>query len=184
NLQDGSWSNDELYETVAYTGTVTTTITDATDPDNPPEEPDTGVTLKLFAKLEDGTLTDANTIAEQNDAGTADITATYVVLAVDAAGNPLAAGDQPGGTVTVNVGDAGDTASTADYNSAASRTETVGTEFTITSADDALADSGETFSLDLADGSWSEDATYENVAYEGDVTTTITDASDPTDPPE
>lgn len=99
-------------------------------------------------------------------------TATYVVLAVDGNGDPL--GTQPDGTVTVNVGDVSATRGD-DYTSNATYLATIGETFTIDAKDDALAESDEQFTLSLEDGSWSNDATYENVVYQGTVTTTITD---------
>lgn len=128
-------------------------------------------TLKIFGIVDDGeggvTYVDANSMTEEGSA-------TYVVLAVDGSGNPLAT--QPGGTVTVSVGASGDTATLGvDYTSGATVAATIGTTFNIPAIDDALADSGETFKLSLVDGSWSNDALYENVSYIGTVTTTITD---------
>ncbi|MCK5612208.1 VCBS domain-containing protein, partial [Candidatus Pacearchaeota archaeon] len=54
----------------------------------------------------------------------------------------------------------------------------VGTEFSIDSIDDALAEGDETFSLSLADGTWDNDGVYEEVDYTGNVTTTIIDQTD------
>lgn len=131
------------------------------------DDNDTAYTLKLFAVV-DGEYVEANSMNEEGSV-------SYVVLAVDGNGDPLTT--QPGGTVTVNVTD-GTATSADDYNSIASRTETIGTEFTISAKDDVLAEDNEQFTLSLQDGSWSNDATYENVAYQGTVTTTITDDND------
>ncbi|NTV94097.1 MAG: type I secretion C-terminal target domain-containing protein [Thiobacillus sp.] len=149
---------------------MTTTIKDATD-STPPEEPDTAYTLKLFAVV-DGDYVSANTIYEAGEG--LPTSGSYVVLAVDGQGQPLAA--QPGGTVTVNVGGVADTADRgADYAANATVQATVGTAFTIGSLDDAKADNDETFSLSLG-SDWSEAGKYEAVAYDATgVTTTIKD---------
>ena len=76
---------------MTYTGSITTTILDATlptDPETPtypPEQPDTAYTLQLFAVEYDGdapVYTNVNTISEPGGEEV-DITANYVVLAVD-----------------------------------------------------------------------------------------------------
>jgi len=182
SLESGSYSNGSIdYENVVESSDfVTTQILDESDPD-------TAYTLKLFAVVdgEEGKeYVDSNEIYEQNDAGTLNTTATYVVLAVDNDTGTIL-GSQPGGTLQVNVGidgDAGtdDATINVDYTSTATRTETVGTEFTIDSIDDDLSDDGEVFKLSLEDGSWSKDADYEEVAYTGEVITTIND--EPEDP--
>jgi VCBS repeat-containing protein len=172
---------DEADETFTLTGVLNSGGTDYSDTatatildnDLPPQF----ATLQLFSVTEgDGgkEYTAANSMTEEGSA-------QYVVLAVDGDGKPLVV--QPGGTVTVNIGAAGDTAELGvDYTSAATYLATVGTEFSIAAIDDALADSGETFHLSLADGTWSNDTTYENVVYQGTVETTITDVPlpDPT----
>ena len=95
---------------------------------------------------------DALSIAEDGGVG------TYVVLAVDENGDPLPEADQPGGTVTVNVGAIGDTADREDdYDSAATVVATVGTTFTIAAIDDVFADNNEVFTLGLGED-WSREA--------------------------
>ncbi|MFH1975506.1 MAG: retention module-containing protein, partial [Pseudomonadota bacterium] len=72
--------------------------------------PDNAFTLKLFAVSEgEGGLV-YSAVNSMTEGGSAN----YIVLAVDANGNPLADADQPGGTVTVNVGAQGDTALPVD----------------------------------------------------------------------
>jgi len=145
-------------------------------PGGPSEPGETGTlyTLQLFGVM-DGQYVAANSMAEGGSA-------QYVVLAVDGSGAPLAV--QPGGTVTVNVGALGDTATRGmDYTSNATYTATVGTVFGIAAIDDTLADSGEIFRLSLVDSSWSNDSAYENVTYQGIVTTTILDNDIPPPPP-
>ena len=161
SLVDDSWSQNDTYEAVTYQGTVETTITD--DSDN-------AFTLQLFAVTqgEGGPVySQANSMAEGGDVD-------YVVMAVDAQGVPLAT--QPSGTVTVNVGAQGDSALPVDdYTSNATVLATIGTAFSISAVDDVLAENTETFNLSLAQDSWSNDSTYENVVYQGTVETTITD---------
>ncbi|MBV1788760.1 cadherin-like domain-containing protein, partial [Marinobacterium sp. D7] len=153
-----NYSNAAAYESVVYGEAVTTTIID----DN-----DSAYTFQLFAVV-DGNNVATNSIAEDGGEG------EYIVLAVDGDGNPLAT--QPGGTLTVNVGTEGDSATRGDdYSSNATVTATVGTSFTIAAVDDALADNGESFTLSLGHD-WSEAADYETVTYsDAIVTTTIVD---------
>ena len=113
------------------TNSGTGQITDETNPpDDPENPPDVGYTLALFAVV-DGEYVSANAIAETDGVG------TYVVLAVDGNGDPLAAEDQPGGTVDVAVAD-GTATRTDDYSTDATRTVTVGTEFTIAAVSDEM----------------------------------------------
>ena len=155
---------------------VTNAVIDETDPDAP-NPPDTAYDLRLFAVVQvEGTdespefeYVAANEISEDGGIG------SYVVLAVAANGVPLAEADQPGGTVTVNVGTVADTADRElDYDSAATVVATVGTTFTIAAIEDAFADNNEVFTLGL-DEDWSRASEFEGVAYSGTVTTTITD---------
>ena len=118
--------------------------------------------LKLFAVVNDAYV-DANTINESGGVG------EYIVLAV-VNGVPL--GNQPGGTVSVNVGNAGDTADIGDdFESTSPITATVGARFTIEAVDDYLAESNESFTLSLGDD-WSKSSDYDFVTY--DPTTVIT----------
>ena len=158
------------------TNSGTGQITDETNPpDDPENPPDVGYTLALFAVV-DGEYVSANAIAETDGVG------TYVVLAVDGNGDPLAAEDQPGGTVDVAVAD-GTATRTDDYSTDATRTVTVGTEFTIAAVSDEDVEENETFTLSLEDGTWSNDGAYEEVVYQGTVTTTIVDDDVPPPPP-
>ncbi|MDA8752766.1 hypothetical protein N9M39_01260, partial [Halieaceae bacterium] len=174
----GNYSDAATYEAITYSpATVVTTIYDE------PEDPDTAFTLKVFAVVdgEQGVeYVAANDIAEDTGLG-APTTGTYVVLAVDGSDVPLTT--QPGGTLTVNVTDVDATRNT-DYTSTAQITATVGLTFQIDAIDDVLADNGETFTLDLEDGSWSRDTEFEEVVYAGTVTTTILDetSNDPQNP--
>ncbi|MDA0891320.1 MAG: hypothetical protein O3C15_03255, partial [Proteobacteria bacterium] len=154
------------------TNSGTGQITDETNPPGDPENPpDVGYTLALFAVVE-GDYVSANAIAETDGVG------TYVVLAVDGNGDPLAS--QPGGTVDVAVAD-GTATRTDDYSTDATRTVTVGTEFTIAAVSDDDVEENETFTLSLEDGTWSNDGAYEEVVYQGTVTTTIVDDDTPPD---
>jgi hypothetical protein len=173
---------DANFEAIAAdpsASSVANVVVDETDPDAP-NPPDTAFELRLFAVVQiEGTdespefeYVAANEIAEDGGVG------TYVVLAVDENGDPLADADQPGGTVTVSVGAGTDTADRGvDYASAATVVATVGTTFTIAAIDDVLADSGEVFTLGLGED-WSRAGEFESVAYSGSVTTTIVDETD------
>ncbi|WP_027848395.1 hypothetical protein, partial [Marinospirillum minutulum] len=181
NTADGSGA----YETVTYDkATVTTTILDETanDPADTSDN-DSAYTLKLFASDNQGNLllddngnpVDATQIHED-----AETSAYYVVKAVDEFGALLA--DQPAGNVEVNFKNNG-TTSNADYT-VSSTTVTLGAAFSATAINDALADNGETFTVSLVKGSYSEDAAntsdgsgaYETVTYDdATVTTTIRD---------
>jgi hypothetical protein len=97
-----------------------------------------------------------------------------VVLAVDGDGTPLDPSLQPGGTVDVAVAD-GTATRTDDYSTDATRTVTVGSTFTIAAVSDEDVEENETFTLSLEDGTWSNDGDYEEVVYQGTVTTTILD---------
>ncbi|MDA8752662.1 VWA domain-containing protein [Halieaceae bacterium] len=163
----GNYSDAAAYEAVTYSdATVVTTIRDE-------EEQDNAFTLQIFAVVggEGGPeYVAANTIYEDVELGS--ITGTYVVLAVDGLGEPLAT--QPGGDVVVNVSDVTATVGD-DYVTATQVTTTVGSTFTIDAIDDVLADSPETFTLALQDDSWTRDSEFEDVTYTGSVTTTILD---------
>jgi hypothetical protein len=140
--------------------------------------PDVAYTLQVFAVV-DGIggpeYTSAITLSEDGGVG------QYVVLAVGSDGQPLPPAEQPGGTVTVNVGAVSDTADRGDdYTSAATISATIGVLFTIAAVDDVYADSGEVFSLSLAED-WSEAGAWESVAYaSAPVITTLVDDSDVT----
>ncbi|WP_036218034.1 hypothetical protein, partial [Marinospirillum minutulum] len=184
---NNDWSNPEGFDLVTYGDKVTTTILDETanDPADTSDN-DSAFTLKLFASDDQGNLlldangnpVDATQIHE--DAANGDTSAHYVVKAVDASGNLLA--NQPTGEVEVNFKNNG-TTSNADYTTS-NTTVTLGTAFSATAVDDALADSGETFTVSLVDKSYNQDAantadgsgTYETVTYDkATVTTTILD---------
>ncbi|MDG6774595.1 VWA domain-containing protein, partial [Thiomicrorhabdus sp. ZW0627] len=138
------------------------------------QNPDSAYTFQLFA-VENGEVGysngSKNWISEYNGQG------QYVVLAVDAQGNPLPDAEQPNvGTITINVGSSGDSATIGDdYSSDSTITATLGTVFTIDAIDDTLIEGDETFTLSLGND-WSEAAQYEAVNYSAEVvTTTIID---------
>ncbi|MCK6413797.1 MAG: choice-of-anchor K domain-containing protein, partial [Azonexus sp.] len=138
--------------------------------DTVPAPQPTSASLRLFAVV-DGNYVAANEIAEPGTAGGLPTAGTYVVLAVDAAGMPL--DTQPGGTVTVGVGGAGDTATRgSDYQASPTITATVGTSFSIAALADTLPEPTEKFTLSL-DNNWSLAGQYDTVNYSGQVTTTI-----------
>ena len=126
-------------------------------------------TLQLFAVV-DGEYVSANEIEETGGVG------TYVVLAVDGNGDPLAS--QPGGTVDVAVAD-GTATRTDDYSTDATRTVTVGITFTIAAVSDDVDEPNETFTLSLNEGTWSRDSEFDGVVYQGGVETTILDDDEP-----
>ncbi len=149
-------------------------IVDETNPPGSPEDPeDVAYVLEIFAVV-DGEYVSANEIDETGGVG------TYVVLAVDANGDPLA--EQPGGDVDVLVAD-GSATRTADYDTTATRTVTVGSTFTIDAVSDTDVEDDETFTLSLDAGTWSRDGEFEAVVYQGGVTTTILDDDVPPPPP-
>ena len=178
SLNDGSFSNAGVYETVQYApDTVTTTILDETNTSTP-DDNDSAYTLKLFAADEqgnilrdgDGNPVDATQIHE--DGGTS---AYYVVKALDDNGDFV---DLSGHVnVRFNNNDAEDN----DYDISGTQVE-LDEVFHATAINDAWADNGETFTVELVENSYSEDAAYtpggeyETVDYDdATVTTTIRD---------
>ncbi|MBT00010.1 MAG: hypothetical protein CMI01_15215 [Oceanospirillaceae bacterium] len=133
------------------------------------EQPDLAYSFKLFA-IVDGEYVDSATIAEDGGQG------EYIVLAVDGNGVPLDSQDQPGGSITVYVGDQNDTADRGDdYVAGATITADVNDSFTIDAKDDDLAEGDEQFTLTLGQD-WTEASTYEDVDYDTSVvSTTIVD---------
>ena len=132
----------------------------------------------MFAVVKDAqgndTYVKVNEIAEQNDAGTANTTATYVALAVDKNGNILAT--QPNETVQVNIGEPADNDGKADNTNVGTQTVALGTTFTSSSVDDIYADNNETFTVSVVNNSLTNASKYEEVKYStNDVTTTIKD---------
>ncbi len=171
----GNWSREGTGVIANYSpNNVTTTILDETHNDNPQdqfsfEDNDTAYTFQLFAANEDGSLSDDPSVINEDG----ETSAYYIVLAVDENGDPLAAADQPSGTVDVSFTNNG-TTSDADYDYV-STTVTIGSAFSSTAVDDAFADNGETFTVAL-EGNYSEAADYEAVEYNTDtVETTIID---------
>ncbi len=71
---------------------------------------------------------------------------------------------------------------TADYDTTATRTVTVGSTFTIDAVSDTDVEDDETFTLSLDAGTWSRDGEFEAVVYRGGVTTTILDDDVPPPP--
>ncbi|MCA1800777.1 MAG: hypothetical protein LC650_05740, partial [Actinobacteria bacterium] len=133
---------------------------------------DTAYTFQLFAATADGSVsTDASTINEDGETS-----AYYVVLAVDTNGTPLA--DQPTGDVDVSFTNG--TASDLDYSpGAVNQTVAVGSVFSSTAIDDALADDGEAFTVAL-EGNYSAASDYESIVYNANtVVTTIVDNDTP-----
>ena len=132
-------------------------------------------------------LVAANTMSEQGGE------ASYVVKAIDANGALL--GAQPSGDVSVAISTGATTGLATrgtdfDTNGAIAnvqndviRTVTIGTAFTMAGVDDLLVEGNESYTVSLQDNSWTNDSTYENVTYQGSVTTTITD-NDPAIPPD
>jgi len=98
----------------------------------------------------------------------------YVVLAGDGKNTPFTI--QPGGTITVNVGLDGDTATrSADYISTVPLSVTVGTEFAITASNDNRFENSEVYRVSLG-ADWSRADEFEYVTYSDQtVTTSITD---------
>ena len=166
-----NWTEASTYEDVDYdTSAVITNIVDENpeDEDNP-QDPDVAYSFKLFA-IVDGEYVDSATIAEDGGQG------EYIVLAVDGNGVPLDSQDQPGGSITVYVGDQNDTADRGDdYVAGATITADVNDSFTIDAKDDDLAEGDEQFTLTLGQD-WTEASTYEDVDYDTSVvSTTIVD---------
>jgi hypothetical protein len=178
SLNDGSFSNVDAYETVNYdTAAVTTTILDETDT-NTAADNDSAYTLKLFASDDQGNVllddhgnpVDATQIHE--DGGTS---AYYVVKALDDEGDFV---DLSG---HVNVSFNNHSAESNDYSTEGSQV-TLGEAFSATANNDYWTDNGETFTVELVENSYSEDAAYntggayETVDYDdATVTTTIRD---------
>ncbi|WP_374498280.1 calcium-binding protein [Vogesella indigofera] len=144
---------------------MTDESSDPQDPQNPLDSP---FTLQLFAVNANGQLLNGDsTVSEEGETS-----AYYVVRAVDAQGNVLAA--QPSGNVNVTFSNLGST-SDGDY-SASQTTVAVGEVFSAKALNDALADNGEQFRVSLNSGSYSNAANYEKVEYSSaTVTTTIVD---------
>ncbi|MBB1489606.1 Calx-beta domain-containing protein, partial [Oceanospirillum sediminis] len=181
SLDNGSYSEDAAntadgsgrYETVEYApDTVTTTILDETETSTPNDN-DSAFTLKLFPADEDGNI--INDPSEIHEDG--ETSAYYVVKAVDGEGNLLA--DQPQGQVDVRFNN--NSADGSDYSIQKTQV-TLGEAFSATAKDDSHSDNGETFTVELVENSYSEDAAYnadgeyETVEYDdATVTTTIRD---------
>ena len=178
SLNDGSFSNAGLYETVDYApDTVTTTILDETTT-NTPNDNDSAYTLKLFAADNQGTIlrdgngdpVDATQIHE--DGGTS---AYYVVKALDENGDFV----DLSGHVDVRFNN--NSAESNDYSISGTQVE-LDEVFHATAINDSWTDNGETFTVELVENSYSEDAAYtpggeyETVDYDdATVTTTIRD---------
>ncbi|SEG53172.1 hypothetical protein SAMN04489856_1192, partial [Oleiphilus messinensis] len=160
--------------------TPPTELDPETDPETDPVPEPTEVSLGLFAVV-DGEYVKVNTIYEpgyQGDGGS-DFpdTGDYIILAFDAQGNILP--NQPGGTVSVTVGAAGDSAQRgSDYEAPGAVNATVGQVFNITATDDGLSDNGENFSLTL-NQDWDNPSGFDVVNYGNiNVNTTILDETD------
>jgi hypothetical protein len=171
-LEDGSFTNESTYEDVAYAGSVTTTIIDDSNPDTPntPDEPtQETVTLTVIAVDAQGNPIANSQIAEGE-------TAYYkVVASVNGVVNNSITGNVE--VVFTNNG----TTTNADYTPSTT-TVAIGAVFTAAALNDSVADNGETFTVTLEDGSFTNESTYEDVAYAGSVTTTITDQAPTTAP--
>ena len=179
--------NDETFDVILSNPSTNATIGDKTGVGVIKDEftpgPEDTITMEVFAVV-NGDYVKVNEIAEQNNAGTANITGTYVVLAIDSNGNPLVS--QPSvETVDVNIGAVLDKDNNADHTNIGVKTVNLGTVFTVDSIDDVYSDNGETFDISVVNGTFSNDNLYEKVEYSTkDVATTITDSSKPTTPPE
>ncbi|WP_415911976.1 retention module-containing protein [Neptuniibacter sp. QD37_11] len=161
------------YETVGFTRSDDTLeVFEGSDEQQTSEAPEADpitYTFKLFVANEDGSVSEAaSEISEEGETS-----AYYVVLAVGEDGQPLADEDQPTGTVDVRFTNNGET-SDDDYTISGTQA-TIGTVFSSTASNDALADNGETFTVSLV-GNYSEEDDYEAITYdEATVTTTIID---------
>ena len=137
----------------------------------PAAEPEP-LTIKIFAVDalgEDGSYVVRTTPVPEGQ------TAYYVSLAVDGNGEPLFI--QPGGTVQITFSP-GSAAAGSDY-SASNIPVSLGEIFTADMLDDAYADSGEDFAVNVSD--FSNAANYPGVTYTG-TTTAIIDDTNPDTP--
>ena len=146
----------------------------------------------------DGDTSTANFTVAVNDVPQ---TVTLTVMAVDAQGNAIASSQVAEGETAyykvvasvngvVNNSITGNvevvftnngTTTNADYTPSTT-TVAIGAIFSAAALDDIVADNGETFTVTLEDGSFTNESTYEDVAYAGSVTTTITDQAPTTAP--
>ncbi|SKA05832.1 hypothetical protein SAMN02745127_01988, partial [Oceanospirillum multiglobuliferum] len=178
SLNENSFSNANNYESVNYDdGRVTTTILDEVDT-HTPNDNDSAFTLRLFASDDQGEilLDDNNNPVEatqiHEDGATS---AYYVVKALDENGNFV----DLSGTVSVRFNN--NSAEHNDYTTQGTQV-TLGQPFSATATNDSWSDNGETFTVELVENTYSEDAAYqvggkyETVDYDGArVTTTIRD---------
>ena len=133
------------------------------------------IQFTLYALDDNGQRVSANQIVEGESA-------RYVVVATDKAGNDL----DLTGTININYLDnlgVGAVSATLkdgsqDYINIL-QTVSIGSVFTVSSVDDWVADSGESFRLQLVDQSYSDASKYESVSIDTtSVETTIIDDSD------
>ena len=169
-IVDASGAEFEAVAVDATADSVETTIVDASDPTPPvtppgtPDSPDAGATVSI----------DGDTAVWEGNVATFTVTTDTVssediivnVRTVEPVTDPATGGvDYVTVTTAVTI-PAGDTSA----------------DFTVTTIDDALADSGEKFIAEIVDASGAE---FEAVAVDAtadQVETTIVDASDPTPP--
>ncbi|WP_188353791.1 immunoglobulin-like domain-containing protein, partial [Malaciobacter pacificus] len=160
---------------------VTTTIIDDSKPNTPndpsdPEEPGTldSVTVKLVSTDINGNEIAPATIAEGE-------TAYYKAILVDPSGNQIVGAS---GNVDITFTDDSakrtGTAANSDLDFAGTnQTVALNTVFSANALDDYVADSGETFNVQITDDTYTNATAYENVIHDTTaVVTTIIDDND------
>ncbi|MBU3014043.1 hypothetical protein KO488_04690, partial [Poseidonibacter lekithochrous] len=177
-ITDKTLSNASIYETVIIDTTpVNTTILDDSQPSTPnnpgdPEEPNMeSVVVKLVSTDAQGNIIPEATIPEGE-------TAYYKAILVDPNGNQItnATGDVD---ITFTDGTAIRTGTVEEGKNdftATNATVTLNEVFSAVAKDDYIADSGETFNVQITDDTYSNADAYENVEHDTTpVVTTITD---------
>ena len=181
-LTDNTYTDTTTYENVVHdTTAIITTIEDDSKPNTPNDPLDAiesdldSVTLKLVATDSVGNTVATSSVIEGEKS-------YYKAILVDANDTQIttATGD-------VDVVFSDDTAirtgSSADGEldfTASNQTIALNTVFSADALDDALADSGEVFKVQLTDDTYSNATSYENVIHDTTaITTTIKDDSDP-----
>ncbi|MBU3015762.1 hypothetical protein KO488_13410, partial [Poseidonibacter lekithochrous] len=160
--------------------TVTTTIVDDSKPNTPndPSDPEEAngldsVTVKLISTDTSGNEINPATIAEGE-------TSYYKAILVDPSGNQIttATGDV---NITFTDGTAIRTGTNADGEldfTGTDATVALNTVFSAVASDDYVADSGETFNVQITDDTYTNASVYENVIHDTTaVITTIVDDS-------
>ena len=159
------------YENVTTDGAIVTTIIDNTPNDEPLANKE--VSIKIVSTDAAGNIIPTEAIVEGE-------TAYYKAILVDSSGNQIV---EAIGNVDITFADATavrtgtSTDGELDFN-ATDATIALNTVFSAVVNDDYLADSSETFKLQLTDGSYTDAATYKNVIHNvSPVITTIIDDS-------